>query len=71
MNRSSAYRRHAQDCIAMAELVTSEKTKSSLFGWAQSFHRLAQLAEETERAERVGQPEPGQGGAPDPSVSAA
>jgi hypothetical protein len=70
MNRSSAYRRHAQDCIAMAELVTSEKTKSSLLGWAQSFHRLAHTAEETERAARVDQPVPGQGEAPDPSGSA-
>jgi len=54
MNRSSAYRRHVQDCIAMAELVTSEKIKSSLLGWAQSFHRLAHMAEETERfAQRI------------------
>jgi hypothetical protein len=68
MNRSSAYRRHAQDCIAMAELVTSEKTKSSLFGWAR---QLAKRAEEAELAEGAGQPEPSRGGAPDPSVSGA
>jgi hypothetical protein len=54
----------------MAEFVTSEKIKSSLLGWAQSFHRLAHMAEETERAARVDQPEPGRGGAADPSDSA-
>jgi hypothetical protein len=71
MNRSSAYRRHAQDCVEVAELVTSEKTKSCLLGWAQSFQRLAQRAEEIERAEQVGHPEPDEEGPPDPNVSAA
>ena len=45
MKRSFAYRKHAQDCQAMAELVTSEKTKSRLIELARSFHRLAQMAE--------------------------
>jgi hypothetical protein len=60
MDRTVAYRRHAEECLAMVELVTSEKAKSSLFGMAQCFHRLAQEAEAAERADGVCRPEPGQ-----------
>jgi hypothetical protein len=60
MNRGVAYRRHAEECLAMVELVMSEKAKSSLFGMAQCFHRLAQEAEAAERADGVWQPEPSQ-----------
>ena len=65
MDRSFAYRRHAQDCLAMVELVSSEEAKSSLFGTAQCFHRLAQQAEAGERAD-VARPGPGQDGEPNP-----
>jgi hypothetical protein len=54
----------------MVELVMSEKAKSSLFGMAQCFHRLAQEAEAAERTDGVCQPEPSQERDPDPSVSA-
>jgi hypothetical protein len=64
MDRSVAYPRHAQDCLALVELVSSEEAKSSLFGMAQCFHRLAQEAEAGERAEVARKPEPGPEGDP-------
>jgi hypothetical protein len=60
MKRSFAYHKHAQDCQAMAELVTSEKTKFHLIELARSFHRLAQLAELADGR----RPSPGQGDGP-------
>ena len=66
MDRSIAYRRHAQDCLAMVELVSSEEAKSSLFGMAQCFRRLAQEAEAAERADVVSKRDVSPGGAGDP-----
>jgi hypothetical protein len=42
----------------MVKLVTSEEAKSSLFGMALCFHRLAQEAEAAERADLLWEPDP-------------
>jgi hypothetical protein len=51
--KSAAYRRLAEQSLAMVELVSSEEAKSTLFSMAQCWHRLAQEAEEFERGDVV------------------
>jgi hypothetical protein len=51
--KSAAYRRLAEQALAMVELVSSEEAKNTLFSMAQCWHRLAQEAEELERGNVV------------------
>jgi hypothetical protein len=49
--KSAAYRRLAEQSLAMVELESSEEAKKTLFSMAQCWHRLAQQAEEFERGD--------------------
>jgi hypothetical protein len=51
--KSAAYRRLAEQSLAMVELVSSEEAKNTLFSMAQCWHRLAQEAEEFEGGDVV------------------
>jgi hypothetical protein len=49
MAGSMEYRRHAEDCLRLAERAVSSETKSILMMMAGAWHRLAQDLENIER----------------------
>lgn len=56
MSNSVKYRKNAQECFAMAELVGSAEAKQFLVSMAQRWHRLAHEVEEQERTDVVWTP---------------
>jgi hypothetical protein len=61
--RSIKYREYARKCLEMVESVEGEEAKAFLVSMAQSWHRLAQVAEGLEQANVVWAKEEGQSAA--------
>ena len=52
-SRAAAYPHHAQECLRLADLMTSPEHRAELVSMARVWHRLAQLHDTAEQRETI------------------